>query len=102
MCEKSYQVTHQPLLGYAAKGLKWVIDGLPVQGYNLPNLGLITFGENWHGNHHAFPESALLGVEAHQSDPGFALVRLLQRPGFAWDVNLPESCDERIGLRLVG
>ena len=81
---------------------RWVIDNLPVQGYNLPYLGWITFGENWHGNHHAFPESALLGVEAHQSDPGFALIRLLQRVKLAWDINLPETCNERTGLKLVG
>jgi fatty-acid desaturase len=41
----------------------WRIAGLPVQGYNLPGLGLITFGENWHGNHHAFPHSAHYGIE---------------------------------------
>lgn len=78
---------------------RWVIDDLPVQGYNLPYLGWITFGENWHGNHHAFPESALLGVEKNQSDPGFAFVQLLQWLGLAWDVNLPESCEKRVGLR---
>lgn len=78
---------------------RWVIDGLPVQGYNLPYLGWITFGENWHGNHHAFPESALLGIEKNQSDPGYAFVRLLQWLGLAWDVKLPESCEKRVGLR---
>lgn len=31
---------------------------------------VLTFGENWHGNHHAFPHSAQLGVEAGQADPG--------------------------------
>ena len=81
---------------------RWIIEGLPVQGYNLPYLGWITFGENWHGNHHAFPESALLGIEAHQSDPGYLFIRVLQRFKLAWDVNLPETCDQRTGLKLVG
>lgn len=76
----------------------WRVDGVAVQGYNLANLGWITFGENWHGNHHAFPHSAKLGVENGQSDPGFWLISLLQRFGLAWNVKLPESEAERDGL----
>jgi len=79
---------------------RWVVKGIPVQGYNLPFLSWITFGENWHGNHHAFPESALLGVEAHQGDPGFAFVKLLERAGLAQDIKVPESCGRREGLAL--
>jgi fatty-acid desaturase len=79
----------------------WVIDGLPVQGYNLPHLGLITFGENWHGNHHAFPHSARLGADPGQLDPGFWLVRCLEIFGLARDVRLPDSAPPREGLRRV-
>ncbi len=79
----------------------WRIDGLPVQGYNLPGLGLITFGENWHGNHHAFPHSARLGVEPGQLDPGFWLIRALERLGLAHAINTPESAPAREGLRRV-
>lgn len=77
----------------------WVVDDLPVQGYNLPNLGLITFGENWHGNHHAFPHSAQLGLKSNQPDPGFALIMALQRLSLAWEVKLPQSEPPRLGLR---
>jgi len=77
---------------------RWVIDKLPVQGYNLPYLSWLTFGENWHGNHHAFPESALLGVEEHQSDPGFMFIRVLEKLGLAWDVKLPHHIQRRKGL----
>jgi len=80
---------------------RWVIDNLPVQGYNLPYLSWITFGENWHGNHHAFPESALLGVEKHQSDPGFLFIQILERLGLAWDVKLPQNTPRREGLTLL-
>ena len=76
----------------------WHIKGLPVQGYNLPGLGLLTFGENWHGNHHAFPHSALLGVERGQSDPGYLLIRLLARVGLARNIRLPHSAPPRHGL----
>lgn len=76
----------------------WRIDGLPVQGYNLPNLGLITFGENWHGNHHAYPHSALLGVEPGQFDPGYVFILCLKKLGLAWNIKLPASEPERDGL----
>jgi stearoyl-CoA desaturase (delta-9 desaturase) len=79
----------------------WRIDGLPVQGYNLPGLGLLTFGENWHGNHHAFPHSARLGVEPGQIDPGFWLIRLLESLGLARSIHLPESAPPRQGLTRV-
>lgn len=77
----------------------WVIEGLAVQGYNLPGLGLLTFGENWHGNHHAFPHSARLGVEPGQLDPGFALIKALEKVGLASDVKTPGSEPARKGLR---
>ena len=80
---------------------RWVISELPVQGYNLPYLSWLAFGENWHGNHHAFPESALLGVEEHQGDPGFIFIRVLKKIGLAWDINLPQHCIRREGLTLV-
>jgi len=76
----------------------WRVEGVPVQGYNLPGLGLIAFGENWHGNHHAFPHSALLGVEKGQFDPGFLFVKALERIGLARDIKLPDSAPPRTGL----
>lgn len=79
----------------------WVIEGLAVQGYNLPRLGLLTFGENWHGNHHAFPHSAKLGVEAGQADPGYWFIRAMERVGLAWDVQGPEDQPARDGLQRV-
>jgi fatty-acid desaturase len=79
----------------------WRIAGLPVQGYNLPGLGLLTFGENWHGNHHAFPHSARLGVEDGQLDPGFWLIRMLEFLGLARAIRLPESEPPRAGLSRV-
>jgi fatty-acid desaturase len=79
----------------------WRIDGLPVQGYNLPGLGLLTFGENWHGNHHAFPHSARLGVEAGQIDPGFWFIRALALIGLARSIRMPDSAPPRDGLTRI-
>ena len=79
----------------------WQVTGLPVQGYNLPRLGLITFGENWHGNHHAFPYSAKLGIDPGQVDPGYMFIRALVHCGLAWDVQTPGMQPERDGLERV-
>lgn len=77
----------------------WSVEGLPVQGYNLPRLALITFGESLHGNHHAFPHSANLGIEAGQSDLGFLLIKFLEAVGLASDIQGPKSAPARQGLR---
>lgn len=79
----------------------WVIDGLPVQGYNLRGIGLLTFGENWHGNHHAFPHSARLGVESGQIDPGWWFISVLEALGLARGIAGPDSEPEREGLRRL-
>ena len=79
----------------------WRINGLPVQGYNLPGLGLLTFGENWHGNHHAFPHSARLGVERGQMDPGFWLITALKYVGLAHSIQGPADHPARDGLSRV-
>ena len=80
----------------------WEIQGLPVQGYNLRGISWLTFGENWHGNHHAFPHSARLGVEAGQSDPGYWLILVLGWLGLARDIKGPDAEEARDGLARVG
>ncbi len=53
---------------------------------NLGWLALVTFGEAWHNNHHAFPTSAAHGLRRRELDPTAWAVRLLERAGLAWDV----------------
>ena len=79
----------------------WEIRGLPVQGYNLRGLGLLTFGESFHGNHHAFPHSAQLGVERGQVDPGYWLIRVLGIVDLAKGIKGPDSEPDREGLTRV-
>jgi len=79
----------------------WSVDNVAVQGYNLPRFGLVTFGESFHGNHHAFPESAMLGIEPGQPDLGWHFIRLLARLGLASAVKLPHMIVPREGLRRV-
>jgi len=94
------------LIGYLAHNLgqrEWHLEGHAVQGYNLPRLGLLTMGEGWHNNHHAFPKSARLGLRQGQHDPGWWFIALLRGLGLAWNVRLPENlppCPERVPLPL--
>lgn len=73
----------------------WHLEGHAVQGYNLPHLGLLTMGECWHNNHHAYPESAKLGLKIGQHDPGWWVLSTLKRLGVIWDVRLPENLPPR-------
>lgn len=79
----------------------WRVDGVAVQGFNIRYVSLVTFGENWHGNHHAFPASARLGVEPGQLDPGWWLIVMLRAAGLAWNVKEPHDVGERKGLQRV-
>ncbi|WP_417850399.1 acyl-CoA desaturase [Thalassoglobus sp.] len=93
------------LIGYFAHnhGVQvWQIENAAVQGYNLPGLGLITMGEAWHNNHHAFPESAKFGLRKGQMDAGWWLIQLLQTVGLAWNIQHPETLPERPERMLIG
>jgi len=68
---------------------RWIVKGAGLQAANLPGLGLLTYGECWHNNHHAFPESAGIGLEPGQVDPGWWVIRGLERLGWAYAVRLP-------------
>ena len=74
---------------------RWYVAGVCVQGFNVPYAGLITFGESWHNNHHAFPSSAKLGLEPGQADPGWWFILALKALGLAWDIQTPETLPRR-------
>ncbi|MDF1859387.1 MAG: acyl-CoA desaturase [Verrucomicrobiales bacterium] len=73
----------------------WHLHGHAVQGFNLPGLGLLTMGESWHNNHHAYPDSARLGIEAGQADPGWWFVMILEKFGLAREIRTPENLPDR-------
>ncbi len=52
---------------------------------NLAWLSVLSFGEAWHNNHHAFPTSAAHGMRRWQLDPSALVIRGLERVGLAWD-----------------
>ena len=69
-----------------------------VQASNLPGWGFLTHGECWHNNHHAFPESARMGIEPGELDPGWQVLKLLERTGLASNLGVPRVAPERDDL----
>ena len=53
---------------------------------NLAWLSLLSFGEAWHNNHHAFPTSAAHGMRWWEIDIASTVIRGLERVGLVWDV----------------
>ena len=49
-------------------------------------VGLLSFGEGWHNNHHAFPRSAFHGLRWWQIDGSGYLIWSLEKLGLAKDV----------------
>jgi fatty-acid desaturase len=94
-------VTGHWLVGYFAHNQgprSWHIEGAGVQGHNVPYCGLITMGEAWHNNHHAFPGSARLGVKEGEIDPGWWVLSALGRLGLVWNMKTPELLPHRPNL----
>jgi stearoyl-CoA desaturase (Delta-9 desaturase) len=59
---------------------------------NVPWLAVLTFGEAWHNNHHAFPTSARHGLRWYEIDTSAMVIRLMELLGLAWDVvRIPED-----------
>jgi fatty-acid desaturase len=49
-------------------------------------VALITYGEGWHNNHHAYPRMANHGHKWWEIDMTFRAILLMKRLGLAWDV----------------
>ena len=49
-------------------------------------LALLTFGEGWHNNHHAYPRMAAQGHKWWEIDMTYWAIRAMKWTGLAWDV----------------
>jgi len=60
----------------------------PDHSRNVWLMSLISFGESWHNNHHAFPSSAFHGMRRFEAalDPGGWVITGLEKLGLAWKV----------------
>jgi len=92
------------LIGYFAHNhgdLNYEVRGAAVQGRNIRWTSLLTMGECWHNNHHAFPGSARLGLAADEWDPGWWTLQLFERMGLAWDIKTPYDLPTRKEVHLI-
>jgi fatty-acid desaturase len=99
-------VTGHWLIGHFAHragGQTWIIEGAAGQGYNVNLPGLISMGESWHNNHHAFPNSAKMGLFPGQVDLGWRLIKTFAALGLATQIKTPANLPARPELlRLPG
>jgi stearoyl-CoA desaturase (delta-9 desaturase) len=52
-------------------------------------VAILTFGEGWHNNHHAHPQSARHGLAWYEFDMNWYGIATLRALGLAWDVKFP-------------
>jgi stearoyl-CoA desaturase (Delta-9 desaturase) len=53
---------------------------------NVGWLAVLSLGESWHHNHHAFPRSAYHGLRWWEVDPSGLIIGAMQKLGLAWNV----------------
>jgi stearoyl-CoA desaturase (delta-9 desaturase) len=53
---------------------------------NVSWLAVLSLGESWHHNHHAFPRSAYHGLRWWEVDPSGVIIAGMQKVGLAWNV----------------
>lgn len=78
----------------------WVVSDAAVQGHNIRLAGLVSMGEAWHNNHHAYPGSAMLGLHQDEPDPGWWVLNALHNLGIVKNIKLPEHLPERKELQV--
>jgi stearoyl-CoA desaturase (delta-9 desaturase) len=54
-------------------------------------IAIITLGDGWHHNHHAFPSSAAHGLRWWEIDVNALLILGFARIGLAWDIKRPTA-----------
>jgi stearoyl-CoA desaturase (delta-9 desaturase) len=57
---------------------RFEIPGAAETGTNLWLLGVLSFGEGFHNNHHALPRSAWMGMRGRKLDLGWLVIRALE------------------------
>ena len=65
---------------------RYPIEGASESGTNHFILGLLSFGEGFHNNHHAFPWSARMGLKPYEGDLGWLTIKLLEKMGLVYAV----------------
>jgi stearoyl-CoA desaturase (delta-9 desaturase) len=68
-------------------------------------LALLTMGEGWHNNHHAYQASVRQGFRWWEYDPTYYALRVLSWLGLVWDLHLPPRAvikgEHRLGRVVI-
>jgi stearoyl-CoA desaturase (delta-9 desaturase) len=68
-------------------------------------LAILTLGEGWHNNHHAFQSSVRQGFRWWEYDPTFYALKVLSWFGIVWDLQSPPETvirgEQRLGRKVV-
>ena len=68
-------------------------------------LAILTMGEGWHNNHHAYQSSARQGFRWWEYDPTFYVLKALSWVGIVWDLQAPPETvvrgDQRLGRKVI-
>ena len=68
-------------------------------------LALLTMGEGWHNNHHAYQVSVRQGFRWWEYDPTYYTLRVLSWLGVVWDLHVPPKSlirgDHRLGRHVI-
>jgi len=68
-------------------------------------LAILTLGEGWHNNHHAFQSSVRQGFRWWEYDPTFYVLKLLSWLGVIWDLQRPPEAvvrgQQRLGRKVI-
>ena len=68
-------------------------------------LAVVTMGEGWHNNHHAFQSSVRQGFKWWEIDPTYYLLRGLSWLGIVWDLKEPPESvlrnKQKLGSRVI-
>jgi len=68
-------------------------------------LAIITMGEGWHNNHHAYQSSVRQGFRRWEFDPTYYILRGLASIGLVWGLKLPPPevvrNEQRLGSRVI-
>jgi stearoyl-CoA desaturase (Delta-9 desaturase) len=100
------------LVGNLMWTLNSILHSVGTKAYRIPGnqqdesrnsflLGIFAWGEGWHNNHHAFPQSASFGLDWYRIDFGFWLIRSFEKLGWVTEVRVPtrESIREHRAVR---
>jgi len=64
-------------------------------------VAILTFGEGWHNNHHAQPQSARHGFTWYEVDMNWYGIWALRTLGLAWDIKMPKLAAETPSGRMA-